>query len=93
MCERERVCQKERSRKRDGKIECVASLKGLKQMTKLFKRKFLFFFILESLCHILTFSSSMNYFQCGIMYWSDWFLGQQNRFYSIGDFECVLYCV
>ena len=23
------------------------------------------------------------------MYWSDWFRGRENRFYGIGDFECI----
>ena len=25
----------------------------------------------------------------GSMYWSDWFRGRENRFYGIGDFECI----
>ena len=33
------------------------------------------------------YSSSINLFQCGIYYLPDWFLGQRNRFYSIGGFE------
>ena len=31
----------------------------------------------------------MVIFQCGVMYWLDWILGWHNRFYSIGDFECI----
>ena len=35
-------------------------------------------------------SSSINLFQCEVMYSSDWSLGRQNRFYSIGGLKCLL---
>ena len=37
-------------------------------------------------CYFFKHSSSSNISQCGIYYRSDWFLGRENQFYSVGVF-------